>query len=61
MYAKDGAIRTGDSKCIKLLVERGADLTHRDHAGRTTLEYAEEQGSEKIINELKDILKNETN
>ena len=33
----------GDATLCKLLLARGADRNHRDHKGKTALEYAKEE------------------
>jgi methionyl-tRNA formyltransferase len=45
MYAKTGAVCTGDYKSLALLLSRGADPRLRDCTGRTVLDHAREEGA----------------
>jgi len=39
MYAKDGAVRSGDTSLLEYLVARGADASWTDVSGRTVSDY----------------------
>ncbi|WP_426490577.1 formyltransferase family protein [Hymenobacter sp. 102] len=46
MYAKDGAINTGDMSTVVLLLENGADVYATDLNGKNVLDYVEGQNKE---------------
>lgn len=56
MYAKAGAIRSGQFECLSLLAARGADLRHCDHAGKNVLDYAREEGAAAVVAEIERLL-----
>lgn len=45
MYAKSGAEVSGDLSIVNLLVEKGADLFHKDDMGKNTIDYMLESQS----------------
>ena len=53
MYAKDAAIKYGDTKVIDLLLNAGADRYMKDYEGRDVFFYVERQSME-----IYDYLKN---
>lgn len=57
MYAKAGAIRSGQLECLSLLASRGADLRHCDHAGKSVLDYARAEGASAVVAEIERLLR----
>lgn len=52
MYAKDGALKSGDTRLLDLLLRFGADKNVKDFFGKNILQYTKEQSIE-LYNHIK--------
>ena len=52
MYAKDGALASGRTDLLTLLLEHGATLNWRDFSGRTVLDYCQANGNTDLVSFL---------
>ncbi len=46
MFAKDGAVNSGDMTCLDVILDAGADLLAKDYRGRTVVDYLKEDARE---------------
>ncbi len=49
MYAKDGALKNGDTALLDTLLHHGADLNWRDFAGKTVLDYCRANDNQEMV------------
>lgn len=55
MYAKSGALIKDDFGCVKMLVELGADVNHKDVAGKSVLDYLYDDGRNDVSSLILDL------
>jgi methionyl-tRNA formyltransferase len=49
MYAKDGAVNSGDTTLLDTLLQHGADINWRDFTGKTVLDYCRANGNQDVV------------